>query len=120
MKKYSILLVENEKNLVECLELLLTIEGHSVTTAENGAEALTILKDRQNFDLLITDIWMPQMSGLQLVDELNRRKINMKVLGTSGYIDNETIAKLAESGCTNLLFKPFSTEMLLNKIETIM
>lgn len=124
MRKYSILLVENEKNLVECLDLLLTIEGHFVTTAENGEEALKILKEvygrGKKFDLMITDIWMPQMSGLELVNKLNQNNINVKVLGTSGYVDNETIAKLAEKGCTDLIFKPYTTEKLFKKIEEIM
>jgi len=124
MENYHILIVDNEKRLLECLEMMLSIEGHTVMTAENGEDACRLLQkiyaDGSTIDLLITDIWMPQMSGLYLVDKLNRCNIRPAMLGISGYVDNDTIADLAAKGCTNLIIKPFTPEVLLQKIAEIM
>ena len=124
MKNYHIFLVDNEIRLVECLKLVLNIEGHSVTSAGNGEEALDKLKeiyaDGSKVDLLITDILMPKMSGIELIDKLHQCDISPATLGISGLAENETIAKLAEKGCTDLILKPFTSETLLQKITEIM
>ncbi len=124
MNNYHIFLVDNEIRLVECLKLVLSIEGHSVTSAGNGEEALDKLKEiyagGSKVDLLITDILMPKMSGIELIDKLHQCDISPATLGISGFTENETIVKLAEKGCTDLILKPFTSETLLHKITEIM
>ena len=124
MKNYHILLVDDEENLTKCLELILSIEGHIVTTANSGKKALDMLKiiyeNGSKIDLLITDIWMPGMSGLELIKNLNQQKINPLTLGISGFTDDETIAELSQKGCKDLIFKPFTPEELLGRISKIM
>ena len=124
MKNCHILLVDDEKTLTQCLELVLSIEGHAVTTANSGEKALEVIKgiyERDSkIDLLITDICMPGMSGLELITNLNKQKIYPLTIGISGFTDDETIAELCKSGCNDLILKPFTSEELLCRISKLM
>ena len=60
--KFSVLIVEDEKNIREGLGKALEMDGYSVTLAENGREALRIM-ERQEMDLILTDLRMPELSG---------------------------------------------------------
>lgn len=123
MKNCHILLVDDEENLTQCLEMVLLIEGHSVTTANSGEKALELIKEiyKQNskIDLLITDIYMPGMSGLELIKNLNQQQISPLTIGISGFADDETIAELHQKGCDDVIFKPFTPEELLQRISKL-
>lgn len=81
-----ILLVEDERQLRDHVEKLLTKMGYTVTAAENGKQALALLHDGMNFDLLFTDVIMPGgLNGQQLAEETRKLRPDMKVLFTSGY-----------------------------------
>jgi len=124
MESCNILLVDDEENLTQCLELVLSIEGHTVTTANSGEKALELIRGSyerdSKIDLLITDICMPGMSGLELIKNLNQQKICPLTIGISGFTDDETIAELHEKGCNDLILKPFSSKELLCRISDIM
>lgn len=123
MAGYHIILVDDEKRMVRSMELVLSMEGHTVTTAESGVQACEIIDDMykkgQNIDLLITDIYMPQMSGLELIDKINESGRDLKILGISGYPDTEIFGELQDKGCLGLISKPFSPEQLLSSISNI-
>lgn len=124
MKNYHILLVDDEKRLIQCLVFVLSLEGHCVTTAENGEEALAIiresLKNGPPIDLLITDLFMPQMSGINLIDRLAAERIDLTVIGISGHPDLDTLTELNRGNCTHWIEKPFTPEALLSKIDEVM
>lgn len=124
MKSCHVLLVDDEKNLTQCLEMVLSIEGHTVTTANSGEKALELIKDiygrNSKIDLLITDICMPGMSGVELIKKLNQQKIHPLTIGISGFTDDKTIAELHEKGCNDLILKPFTSEELLFRISQLM
>jgi CheY-like chemotaxis protein len=65
MKNKKILIVDDDKDILNSLELFLTAEGYTVNTANSGKEALKILK-KENFDLITMDVLMPGMNGLEL------------------------------------------------------
>ena len=123
MKNCHILLVDDEENLIQCLELVLSIEGHTVTTAHSGEKALKLIKKNyecdNKVDLLITDLCMPGMSGLELIKNLNQQKIRPLTIGISGFTDDKTITELHERGCNDLILKPFTPEELLCRISKI-
>jgi len=123
MKNYHILLVDDEENLMECLEMVLSIEGHTVTTANSGEKALDLIREiykhDNRIDMLITDICMPGMSGMELIKELNQQKIYPLTIGISGFTDDKTIAELCEKGCDDLILKPFTPEELLCRISKV-
>jgi DNA-binding response OmpR family regulator len=124
MRSYRILLVDDEKNLTQCLEMVLSIEGHSVITANSGEKALELIKgiykNGNKIDLLITDIWMQGMSGLELINNLHKQKINPLTIGISGFTDDETTEELYQKGCNDLILKPFTPDELLCRISKTM
>jgi CheY-like chemotaxis protein len=121
MNSYHILLVDDELRLTQCLELVLSMEGYTVTTANSGEEALQELEQLHNngskVDLLVTDILMPGMSGLELITELDQRDIRPFTIGISGFTDDYAVSELRYKGCGDLMLKPFTPVDLLNKIS---
>lgn len=76
--RHSILIVEDEPMLLKAYQVRLGNEGFSISTATNGKEALDILSTLQP-DLIITDIVMPVMNGIQFLQELQKRGIPVKI-----------------------------------------
>jgi CheY-like chemotaxis protein len=111
----QILLVDDEPALVDMSNEILTSRGYRVTIASGGDEALQAmsgLTDRR-FDLLISDIIMPNMDGQRLAQLARQQQPGLKVLFVSGY--NQAAAIKLKPGYTDLLTKPFSSNELLNK-----
>lgn len=102
-----ILVAEDEIAIREFVRRVLELRGHEVTTAADGAEALRKL-DRAAFDLLLTDINMPQMDGLELALKVARDFPAMKVVMMSAYaVDRRRAADLSDLA-SGLVQKPFS------------
>lgn len=81
----SILVVDDDAAVREILVELLADLGHRVREAGGGAEALRLLADAPDVDLVISDVQMPEMSGFELADQLAARHDGMKVILISGY-----------------------------------
>ena len=115
-----ILLVEDEVSVREFTQNALESLGYRVAVAENGIEALTIIRSGKTFDLLISDLIMPEMNGQELAQELKRSNISIPVLFISGY----TFEHLQKEGRLeddiNFLKKPFTIKNLAQKIKTIL
>ena len=75
----SILVVDDERSMRDFLKILLTREGYKVHTAPNGTDALKTIAD-QAIDLVITDIRMPTMGGLELLDRIKQRNTSLPVI----------------------------------------
>ena len=73
----TILIVDDEKNYLVVLEALLSSEGYEVVTADSASNALTLIKD-SDIDLVITDMKMPEMSGMELLEESKNIKNKVK------------------------------------------
>jgi DNA-binding response OmpR family regulator len=124
MDKRHIFLVDNEEKLIECLTLCLKLEDFMVTSAGSAEEAINKLVEIYDggaaVDLLVTDVWMPEFSGIELLEKLDQKNINPPVLGISGYFDDETKKKLSKFGCRNFLSKPFDSDEFLERIRGIL
>ena len=115
--KLSILLVDDDEHVRRSVERLLRRSGHGVRTASNGAEALESLKGDGEFDLLLTDVSMPRMSGIELLRALKEEGLSLPTLVMSG---EATVAKAVEAvrlGAADFLEKPVSKERLLVSLE---
>ncbi|MBI4799982.1 MAG: response regulator [Desulfarculus sp.] len=114
----SILLVDDEKLLLELGETLLSRAGYQVMTAQSGEEAVALYgKHMDRLDLVITDLGMPGMGGyktLKTILEINPRA---KVVIASGYTANSHVKNALESGAVGYVAKPFGRVELLNKIR---
>ena len=124
MDKKHILVVDDEQNTLVTMQFILEIANYRVTTAENGREALDeILETRANdrpIDLLITDIQMPCLTGLELIDELHRLGIDIPILVITGYADRELAMELVCRGCSECLNKPIDDEELIRRVATLL
>lgn len=119
--KGNILIVEDEKNLRALLAETLTDLGYTVVQAENGEAALKLAESAlPSFDLLITDMVMPRMSGRELTQSLRARRPGLSVLFISGYSDVIPSDEEFFNTTTQFLQKPFSRETLGHRVRELL
>lgn len=115
----KILLLEDEQMLSEAInEYLLTL-GHRVSLFYNGDEAFDTLK-KETFDLLILDINVPGIDGLELLESLHLFKIRTPAIYISALVDIEGISRAYDLGCYDYLKKPFHLKELSLRIDKVM
>ena len=108
-----ILLVEDEKDLAQLVCEILNTLPAKVTVAKNGREAVRIIESDQSFDLVLLDLVLPQLSGLDVLRRLRQISTSTKVILSTGYVaslDSKDLAGLEISG---LLGKPYLPNELL-------
>ena len=122
--KKSILIVDDEAPFRFAAGIALRRKGFRVTEAGDGKQALDkVLEARDRgepFHLIVTDIRMPELSGLELIDELKRHEIAMPVCAITCFGDKELVCELYGKGCTDHLEKPFEPEDLVEWIGRIL
>jgi signal transduction histidine kinase len=116
----SVLMVEDDPTVRKLAKAVLRGCGYAVQEATNGVEALSLIARNSSFDLVITDVIMPKMSGKELYLEIKERLPDTRVLFISGYTDDA----LAHHGVLekDLLFleKPFSPARLAQKVRAVL
>jgi signal transduction histidine kinase/CheY-like chemotaxis protein len=116
----KILLVEDEEAVRELTHRMLTDVGYEVVDYESGAQALLVSSEElKTFDLLLTDVVMPGVSGAELAVNLTGRRPKLKVLYISGYTEHPLLGKTEFSGET-LLNKPYTRTQLLSKVHAVL
>ncbi len=117
----TILLIDDEKMILDIgLELLEEL-GYTVLSAMNGQEAIDVFqKDQDNIDLVIMDMIMPGMGGGETFDRLKEINPEVKVLLSSGYSINGQATKIIRRGCDGFIQKPFNMYQLAEKIQKIL
>ncbi len=124
MFKKHILVADDEQNTLLTMQFILEVADYRVTTVENGQEALDKIlryKNTENsIDLLITDIQMPGLTGLELMGELHRLKVDMPLLAITGYGNRELTAELMDRGCDKCLDKPIDEEELVKSVAALL
>lgn len=115
MKK--IVVADDDADVLDYMNETLTQNGYRVLPAATAPQALDLLvNESPRPDLLITDIRMPGASGLDLIQELERRNIFVPVLVVTGYGDKDLLIELMRKGCKDYLDKPFVQEELLSRV----
>ncbi|ADR34495.1 two component transcriptional regulator, winged helix family [Sulfuricurvum kujiense DSM 16994] len=115
----KILLLEDEQMLSEAIHEYLLSLGHRVELFFDGAEALDALK-KETFDLLILDINVPGIDGLDLLEQLHALKIRPPAIYISALVDIEGISRAYDLGCYDYLKKPFHLKELALRIDKVM
>lgn len=117
----TILLVEDDESLRHATAAILATLGYRITAAANPSEALSFIENGDiPFDLLLTDVVMPGMSGAQLRDIMVAKKPDIKVLFMSGYTSEAIARKGVLDEGVSFIQKPFSVDDLAKKIREIM
>lgn len=104
-----ILVVDNEKSMREFLSILLEKEGYQVSTAEDGQRALDLCRDI-TYDLVITDIKMPNMDGLELLHRVKEISRGTPVIMITAYASTETAVQAMKEGAYDYITKPFNVD----------
>ncbi len=107
----TILIVDDEKNYLVVLEALLTPEGFEIVPAGNAAQAVSTIRDA-DLDLVITDLRMPGMSGMELLKESKRLKPELPVIVMTAYGTIETAVEAMKEHAYDYITKPFQNEQL--------
>lgn len=102
MNTKSVLVAEDEAMIAAMWKEALGQHNWSVVLAKNGVEAIEILEN-QNFDLLITDLRMPEKDGYAIINHIEQHKLGLPIVVCSGYIENET--ELAKTNSIKRLLK---------------
>ncbi|MEZ4592087.1 MAG: PAS domain S-box protein [Chloroflexota bacterium] len=117
----TILVVEDEAAVRSLVCATLEEFGYTVLEAKDGYEALALMRQRtEAVDLLLTDVVMPNMSGRELAEHLVGQFHNLKVLFMSGYMDDAVVRHGILTAQVAFLPKPFSSNMLANKVREVL
>lgn len=119
-KLQKILFVDDERQILNSLERILMDYDYDLFTAESGEEALKILEEEKDIDLIISDMRMPYMDGYELLCKVKDKYPQIIRVMLSGYTDEHIIYKALQENVAKLyLLKPWNTSYLLKEIEHI-
>lgn len=119
--KETILVVEDEQSVRELAVRTLKHMGYNVFDAQNGGEAFLLCESREEpFDLIITDVIMPKMSGADLIKRLDKMWSDLKVLYMSGYTANVIVNEGILKPGTPYIQKPFRLQALAKKVRDVL
>ncbi len=116
--KTSILLVEDEEHLHEALRLNLELEGYEVTSAFDGAQALTAIRN-EYFDLIILDVMLPEMDGINVTETVRLSNNEVPILILSAKNSSADRVLGLKKGADDYLTKPFNLEELLLRVNKL-
>jgi DNA-binding response OmpR family regulator len=114
----KILLLEDERMLSEAIAEYLMALGHRILVCNDGTDALKEIKS-ESFDLLILDINVPGIDGLDLLEQLHILKIRPPAIYISALVDIEGISRAYDLGCFDYLKKPFHLKELSLRIDKV-
>lgn len=107
LRKLKLLFVEDEVDLVDIISDTLTKLQANFLVAKNGQEALDIIAQNDDISIIITDINMPVLNGLEMIKELNNQGSKIPVIIMSAHTEMDYINKAKELGVDDYLLKPF-------------
>jgi DNA-binding response OmpR family regulator len=113
----TILVMDDEAPIRALLSTALESAGHNVVEASNGREGITMYRQRPA-DLVIVDILMPDLNGLDTIMELTREFLHVKVIAISGVVDDRCMLDMAKLlGARKIFRKPFGIEEMLSAVR---
>jgi CheY-like chemotaxis protein len=122
MMPKRILVIDDEESMRQIVREMLELEGYVVETVTNGKEGLQLYLKKPH-DLVITDIFMPEMEGLETIRELHRHSPNVKIIAISGGGERGLLNFLSYAkrfGALRALEKPFSVKALLTAVSELL
>lgn len=117
MSSPFLMLVDDEIPFVEAMEKRLKKRNYIVITANEGQEALDLLENNKNIDVIILDVKMPGLDGIETLKEIKKRIPLAEVIMLTGHATVETAIDGMKFGAYDYLMKPCDIEQLLAKIE---
>lgn len=115
--KRCILIVDDEENMLYSLNRLLR-KRYEVVSSRSAKEAISRMKEQQ-IDLVITDLMMPEMNGIELVRHIREMNPEIGIIMITGYGDIDSYLEVMSFGAFEYITKPYNDETLLSVIEKI-
>jgi DNA-binding NtrC family response regulator len=119
MREKRVLILDDEASIRELCARVLSRAGFAVVTAGNGTEGLKLLQ-AEAFDLVISDIRMPGISGLDVLEHAKQRYPSIIVVLITGFGTPEALSRAKASGAEKILTKPFNPIELLTTVKEVM
>ncbi len=111
-----ILIVDDESNIRITLKTILEEEGYSCLVASSGKEAIEVM-EKQEIDLVITDVWMEDIDGIELIEYMKKHNIDAEIIVISGHATIELAVKATKKGAFDFLEKPLSFDKLILSVK---
>jgi len=112
----TVLVVDDEKNIRETLKDVLEDEGYEVLVAEDGKQAVDILK-KDRIDVMLLDLWLPKIGGMEVLDRVKRQYGEVEIIIISGHGTIDAAVKATKIGAFDFIEKPLSLERVLNVVD---
>ncbi|HUW06761.1 MAG TPA: response regulator [Williamwhitmania sp.] len=116
----SFLIAEDEEINYLFLEELLKPTGAILYWAANGAEALQLLEDHPEIELILMDIKMPVMNGYEATQIIRKKDLKVKIIATTAYAFVEDREKVLNAGCDGYISKPINIQLLMSEIRKLL
>lgn len=111
-----ILVVDDENSVQMALEMILTDQGLQVDKAKNGLKALEMM-NQQKYDLVLTDIRMPEMNGLKLLKSIRQNwGESLPIICITAYANEEVVNQALKDGISDLINKPFDNQTVVEAV----
>jgi len=115
----NILIVDDDQVMAQSIQSVLNTRGHNVQMVHNPLKALEKIEEGA-FDLVLLDVMMPEMTGFQLIDALNRTNLDTYFIIMTGGVSMESAVEAIRRGASDYLKKPFEPDELLIRVESIL
>ena len=106
----KVLVVDDEQKMCEFLELVLSQDGHQVLAATSGEQAFDVIKSNPDLDVIVTDLMMPKITGMEVLEEAKRMLPDTPVIMITGYSTVENAVQAMKAGAFDYLPKPFKVD----------
>ena len=119
MSKGSILIVDDDEDILEIFKMALLEEGYGVETAVSGMEALSKVKEN-NYDVAVLDMVLPDLQGDKLALEIKRQHDSVNIIFVTGYASMADCINSLPIGVSDILLKPITQEELQQVVKDVM
>jgi two-component system, cell cycle response regulator len=116
--KTSLIIIDDDPVFLSMLESGLSMDGYHCETSTSASSALDYIREN-SFDIMITDISMPEIRGFELTEQAKKLRPDMAVIIMTGFIDEFSYDKAIEAGASDFIKKPFTLKELIARIEHV-
>ena len=117
-ERTSIIIVDNDTTLLTMLEEIFVSEGYRCETAASAHVALELI-DKAHFDIMVTDIVMPGMTGIELTEKAKKLSPHIAAVVMTGFIDDFSYDRAIEAGASDFIKKPFTVMEVIARIKQV-
>jgi len=118
LKDISLLYVDDEDDVANIIKIILKPHIGSITIAKNGLEGLCLFLE-QRYDIIVTDISMPVMDGIEMVERIREKDREQPIIALTAHSEEEIHQKALNAGVDKVVLKPLNLKKLLQEIKSL-